>query len=44
MNLSKLQEFVKEGKLGMLQFMEWQIVGHDLGLNNNKRQQGTRLM
>ena len=44
MNLSKLQELVKESKLGMLQFMGWPIVGHDLGPNNNKRQQGTGLM
>ena len=29
MSLSKLWEMVKEGKLGMLQSMRSQIVGHD---------------
>ena len=29
MNLSKLQEIVKDRETGMLKFMRWQRVGHD---------------
>ena len=34
MNRSKLMEVAKEGKPGVLQFMESQSVGHDLAMNN----------
>ena len=37
MNLSKLQEIVKEGKPGVLQFMGSQRVGHDLVTEQQQR-------
>ena len=40
MNLSKLQEIVKEGKPGMMQSMRVQRVGHDLA-TEQQEQSGT---
>ena len=36
LSLSKLWEIVKTGKPGVLQFMGYQRVGHNLDTDNNK--------
>ena len=43
MSLSKLQEIVKEGKPGVLQFMGSQRVGHDLVTEQQLQQQISQL-